>query len=542
MKGTCIGCSGKINEKQEGILQINCKMLFLCYRPGIVKRKDYILFTLKPYFVIIQLRVFQIMNGGNGMYDVIIIGGGVVGCAIAREMAKQNRKIALIERAADVCEGTSKANSGIIHAGYDATPGTLKAKLNVLGNQMMETLAKELDIPFKRNGSFVLSFEEEGRNGLQKLYDRGIQNGVQELRILSGDEVRELEPNVSKDVKEALYAPTAGIVCPFGMTYAFAENAVANGVKFYLSTEVTNIEKTDAEFRVTTTKGDFAAKYIINAAGVYADKIHNMVSDEKMEIVPRRGQYCLMDKEVGNLTKATLFQLPTKLGKGVLVTPTVHGNLLVGPNAEDLDDKEGVNTTAEGLSDILMRGERSVTSLPKNKVITSFAGLRANEGGGDFIIKEAEDVKGFIDVAGIASPGLSASPAIGVFVAELMQSIEPVSMKSEFITTRKGIPNMATATMEERKHLIEENPAYANVICRCELVTEGEILDAIRRPLGATTLDGIKRRTRAGMGRCQSGFCSPRVVEILAKELGEDLSKISKMGGKSTFITGKNKE
>lgn len=476
------------------------------------------------------------------MYDVIIIGGGVVGCAIARELSKQTRKIALLERASDVCEGTSKANSGIIHAGYDATPGTLKAKLNVQGNQMMETLAKELDIPFKKNGSFVLSFEEEGGSELQRLYDRGIQNGVKDLQILSGDEVRQLEPNVSVDVKAALYAPTAGIVCPFGMTYAFAENAAVNGVEFHLNTEVTNIEKISTGFRVMTSKGDFETKYVINVAGVYADNIHNMVSKEKLKIVPRRGQYCLMDKEVGNLTKSTLFQLPTKLGKGVLVTPTVHGNLLVGPNAEDLDDKEGINTTAEGLEDILSRGERSVSKLPGNKVITSFAGLRANEGGGDFIIKEAEDVKGFMDVAGIASPGLSASPAIGVYVAELMQKIEPAPQKQDFVATRKGIPNMATATMEERKELIKENPAYANVICRCELVTEGEILDAIRRPLGATTLDGIKRRTRAGMGRCQSGFCSPKVVEILAKELGVDAGEITKMGGKSSFITGKNKE
>ncbi len=476
------------------------------------------------------------------MYDVIIIGGGVVGCAIAREMAKQERKIALLERASDVCEGSSKANSGIIHAGYDAIPGTLKARLNVQGNQMMETLAKELDIPFKKNTSFVLSFEEEGRSELQKLYERGIQNGVKDLQILSGDEVRKLEPGVSSEVKAALYAPTAGIVCPFGMTYAFAENAAVNGVDFHLNTEVRDIKKTEEGFHILTSNGNYEAKFVINAAGVYADKIHNMISENKFSIVPRRGQYCLMDKEVGTLTRATLFQLPTKLGKGVLVTPTVHGNLLVGPNAEDLEDKEGINTTAEGLEDILIRGERSVVSLPKNKVITSFAGLRANGGNGDFIIEEAEDVKGFIDVAGIASPGLSASPAIGVYVADLMQKIAPTALKENFISTRKGIPNMATATMEEKKKLIEENSAYANVICRCELVTEGEIIEAIRRPVGATTLDGIKRRTRAGMGRCQSGFCSPKVVEVLARELGVEISEVTKMGGKSAFITGKNKE
>lgn len=475
------------------------------------------------------------------MYDVIIIGGGVVGCAIARELSKQSRKIALFERASDVCEGSSKANSGIIHAGYDAIPGTLKAKLNVQGNQMMEKLSKELDIPFKKNGSFVLSFEE-GREGLQKLYERGMENGVKNLQILSGDEVRELEPGVSNEVKAALYAPTAGIVCPFGMTYAFAENAAENGVEFYLNTKVTDIKKTEEGFRIITSKTDYEAKYVINAAGLYADEIHNMVSENKLNIVPRRGQYCLMDKEVGYITKATLFQLPTKLGKGVLVTPTVHGNILVGPNAEDIEDKEGINTTAEGMEDILKRGERSVTGLPKNKVITSFAGLRANEGSGDFIIGETEDVKGFIDVAGIASPGLSAAPAIGVYVAELMQKIAPAAEKENFISKRKAIPNMATATMEEKKKLIEENPAYANVICRCELVTEGEITDAIKRPVGATTLDGIKRRTRAGMGRCQAGFCSPKVVEILARELGADIAEVTKMGGKSVFITGDNKK
>lgn len=475
------------------------------------------------------------------MYDVIILGGGVVGCAIARELSKQQRKIALIERASDVCEGASKANSGIIHAGYDAKEGTLKAKLNVLGNKMMDSLSKDLDIPFKRNGSFVLMFEEEGRSELQKLYDRGIKNGVEDLKILSGDEIRQMEPNVSKEVKAGLYAPTAGIVCPFTMTCAFAENAAANGVDFFLNTEVSDIEKESEVFLIKTNHGIYEAKYVINATGVYADEIHNMVSAKKYRIVPRRGEYCLLDKEVGNLTKATLFQLPTKLGKGVLVTPTVHGNLLVGPNAEDLEDKEGINTTANGLSDILKRGERSVENLPKDNVITSFAGLRANMEE-DFVIEEAKDVKGFIDVAGIASPGLSASPAIGVYVAELLQEISPAKLKENFISKRKGIPNMAFLAPEEKKELIEKNPAYANVICRCEVVTEGEILDAIHRPLGATTADGVKRRVRAGMGRCQSGFCSPKVVEILARELGVSVNDVTKMGGNSAFILGEIKE
>lgn len=476
------------------------------------------------------------------MYDVIIIGGGVTGCCIARELSKQKRNILVLEKASDVCEGTSKANSGIVHAGYDAAPGSLKAQLNVWGNQMMGDLAKELDFPFKRSGSFVLMFDENDRPGLDKLYEKGKANGVQELQILTKEQILMKEPNLSENVVAALYAPTAGIVCPFGLTVAMAENAAVNGVCFHPNTEVTKIVKKDGYYEIETNKGIYETKYVINAAGVYADVLHNMVSEKKLHITARRGEYCLMDKAVGNYVSSTIFQLPGAKGKGVLVTPTVHGNLLVGPNAEDVEDKEAVNTTAEGLDDILQRGSRSVKAMPRGKVITSFAGLRAHEDGGDFIIGEVEDAKGFIDVAGIESPGLSSAPAIGVYVAALMQEINPVAEKEDFIKTRKGIPNMALLSMDERSKLIKKSPAYANVICRCELVTEGEIVEAIHRPVGATTLDGIKRRTRAGMGRCQAGFCSPKTVEILARELGVSMDEITKMGGKSSFITGHNKE
>lgn len=481
------------------------------------------------------------------MYDVIIIGAGVSGAAVARELSKDKRRIAVLERASDVCEGTSKANSGIVHAGHDAKPGTLKAKLNIRGSQMMETLSAELDFPFKQNGSLVLCFDEKDRGKLEELLQKGEKNGVRGLRIVEKEELAEMEPGISEEAVEALYAPTGGIVCPFGLTIALAENACMNGVEFHLNTEVTKIEKiemekTESGYRLTTSKGVFEAAIIINAAGVYADRIHNMVSRKKMHITPRKGEYCLLDKAVGNYISHTLFQLPTRFGKGVLVTPTVHGNLLVGPTAVDIEEKEGVNTTADGLADLWQRGSLSVKQLPAGKIITSFAGLRAHEDGGDFIIEEAPDAKGFIDVAGIESPGLTCAPAIGEYVAEMVQAIAPAEKKKDFIAGREGIPEMASADEKKRKALIKKNPAYANVICRCELVTEGEILEAIHRPLGATTLDGIKRRTRAGMGRCQSGFCSPKVVEILARELHCDIGDITKAGGESVFLTGYDKQ
>lgn len=475
-------------------------------------------------------------------YDIIIIGAGVSGSAIARELAKCRRRIAVLERALDICEGTSKANSGIVHAGYDAVPGTLKAKLNIEGNRIMEALSKELDFSFKRTGSFVITFEEAGKEKLQELYDRGVVNGVEGMRILNGDEARAMEPELSDEVKAALYAPTAGIVCPFGMNIAFAENAAVNGVDFYLDTEVTSIEKEENGYCIHAGDKEFHASVVVNAAGVYADIIHNMVCEDKIKIIPRRGEYCLFDKTAGGLVERTIFQLPSAKGKGILVTPTVHGNLLAGPTAEDISDKEGVNTTEAGLEQVLKIGAKSVKNLPVRQVITSFSGLRAHGKNGDFIIGEVDGAPGFFDVAGIASPGLTSAPAIGVYVAELINKKYPAPVNEEFISTRKGIPNMAEATIEERKELIKMNPAYANVICRCELVTEGEIVDAIRRPLGATTLDGVKRRTRAGMGRCQSGFCSPKVVKILARELGVDSNQIRKSGKGSEVLTGYNKD
>ena len=476
------------------------------------------------------------------MFDIVIIGAGVTGSAIARELSRYQYDTLVLDRNSDVCEGTSKANSGIVHAGFDSEPGSMMAKMNVRGNAMMEQLSRDLDFPFKRNGSLVLCFDAQDMDKLEKLLEKGKKNGVPGIRILSKKEIRGLEPNVTKDVAAALYAPTGGIVCPFGLTIAMAENACENGVKFRFDTEVLNIVNTDGGYLLETSKGLVESKLVINAAGVYADKFHNMVSDEKIRIIPRKGEYCLMDKKVGDYVTSTIFQLPTIYGKGVLITPTVHGNLLTGPTAVDIEDKENTQTTQEGLEDLLKRAALSVPQMPVRQIITSFTGLRAHWTGHEFIIKEVEGAPGFIDVAGIESPGLSSSPAIGEYVAQLVQGIYPMGKREDFVAVRKGIPNVAEASFEERQVLIKKNPAYANVVCRCEVVTEGEIMDAIHRPLGATTLDGIKRRTRAGMGRCQSGFCAPKTVEILARELGKDISEITKSGEGSNYLTGYNKE
>ena len=476
------------------------------------------------------------------MVDVVIIGAGVVGCSIARELSRYDLQIQVLERASDVCEGTSKANSGIVHAGFDAHPGTLKAKMNVAGNEKMEALSRELDFPFQRNGSLVLCFAEKDRDKLEKLLEQGIANGVKELRIIEKEELRQMEPDISREAVAALYAPTGGIVCPFGLTIAMAENAAVNGVEFKLETQVFSVKRKENHYLVTTSRGEVECLAVVNAAGVYADTFHNMVSGRRLHIIPRKGEYCLLDKKVGNYVHSTIFQLPTVYGKGVLVTPTVHGNLLIGPTAADIEDKEAVSTTGEGIADVQKRAALSVEKLPTKQIITSFAGLRAHEEGGDFVLGEPEDAPGFFDAAGIESPGLTCAPALGEYLAGLVAERLKAEKKENFVAARKGIPNMALASEEERKKLIAENPAFADVVCRCEMVTEGEILAAIHRPVGATTLDGVKRRTRAGMGRCQAGFCSPRTVELLARELNRDMAEITKNEKGSEFLTGYIKE
>lgn len=476
------------------------------------------------------------------MYDVVIIGAGVSGSATARELSRYKLKVCVVEKEEDVCCGTSKANSAIIHAGFDAQNGSLMAKLNVEGNEMMEALSRELDFHFKRNGSLVVCMHEEDRPQLQELYERGLQNGVKELRIIEREELVELEPHIADEAVAALYAPTGGIVCPFGMNIAMAENAATNGVEFFFDTEVTGFQKKDEYWVIETNKGKLETRYVVNAAGVYADVFHNMVSAKKIHITPRRGDYCLLDRVTEGFVQHTIFQLPSKYGKGVLITPTVHGNTLVGPTAIDIENKEGVNTTQQGIDELITKAGTTVKGLPIRQVITSFAGLRAHEDGHEFQIGELEDAKGFIDCAGIESPGLTCAPAIGKMIAKMIKELTHAEPNPDFVGTRKGILDPKTLNKEERKTLIQEKPEYGNIICRCEMITEGEIIDAIKRPLGAKTLDGVKRRTRAGMGRCQAGFCSPRTIEILARERGVSPQEVTKSGGDSKMIVGINKD
>lgn len=476
------------------------------------------------------------------MKDVIIIGGGVIGCAVARELSKFNLQVTLLERGNDVSVGTSKANSGIVHGGFDAKPNTAKAHYNVLGNAMFDKLSQELDFPFRRNGSIVLCFDQSELDGLQTLYDRGIVNGVQGMYLLYGNEaIRKLEPNVSEKACGALVVPSGGIVSPYEMTIAFAENACTNGVEFLFEQQVTAISKTDNGFEVSTQCGDkFQSQVVINCAGVYSDVINNMLCSTKYEIIPRKGDYVLMDKSCSNIASHTLFQLPTKMGKGILVSPTVHGNILVGPTATDVDDKDNVNTTPEELATAFDKALITVPTLSKRNIITQFSGLRAHLNSDDFVIGESE-ISGFFNCVGIESPGLTCAPAIAVDLAQQVADKLNAKPNPKFVATRKGIPHFATLSNEERNKLVKQNPLYGKVVCRCEVVTEGEIVDAIHRPLGAKDLDGVKRRTRAGMGRCQAGFCTPRIMEIISRELAVDLQQVTKRGGDSNVVIGRTK-
>ena len=475
-------------------------------------------------------------------YDVAVIGAGVVGSLITRELSKYNIKIALLERCNDCAMGATKANSAIVHAGFDAKPGTLKAKLNVRGVELMKKFCKELNVPLKNNGALVVAFSEEEMPHLEELLKRGEENGVPELRIVKRDELKKLEPNIGDTAVGALVAPTSSIVCPYELTIAGVENAVTNGAEFIRNCEVTGIKSENEEFVLSTTAGEITAKYVINAAGVHSGKIAKLIGDNSVEIIVRHGDYYLLDKSQGTLASHTIFQCPTKMGKGVLVSPTVDGNLIVGPSASDIDDGNDVATTAEGLEGIYSAATKSVPAVSLRNAITSFSGNRAHPTTDDFIIGSSDVNKNFINVAGIESPGLSSAPAIAEMVEGIMTELTGgMDKKENFDPIRPEPVRFRHMSTEERAKLIEKNKAYGRIVCRCETITEGEILDAIHAPAGARDVDGVKRRTRAGMGRCQGGFCGSKVVEILARELGVSMNEITKFGGESKIMYHKTK-
>ena len=476
------------------------------------------------------------------VYDVAVIGAGVSGALIARELSRYDLKIALLEKNNDVATETSKANSAIGHAGYDAKEGTLKAKLNVRGAKMMGSLCADLSVPFQNIGSLVLAFSEEEMETLHGLLERGQHNHVPKLEIISQARLHEMEPNVSKRARGALWAPTASIVCPYELTIAAVENAVENGVDFYRNCEAERIVFREELFSIGTPHDTLFARYIVNAAGVHADEVAEMIGDRTFRITPRRGEYLVLDKNMGTLVSHVIFQCPTKMGKGVLVSPTVDGNLLTGPNAVDVEDKLDASTTSKGLQDVQEYVRYSIPTMMMSDVITSFAGLRAHGDQGDFIIGPSEVNARLIHVAGIESPGLTASPATAEYVVDILreQGLQ-LAENQAFTPVRKGPVRFHQLTRTQQRELIAKDPAYGHIVCRCETVTEGEIRDAIRAPAGARDVDGVKRRTRAGMGRCQGGFCGAKVVEILSRELGIPEEEVTKFGGKSNIVYEKTK-
>ena len=472
-----------------------------------------------------------------------MVGGGVVGSAIARELSRYSLSVVLLERAPDVATGTSKANSGILHAGFDAEPGTWKARLNVRGAHLYQTAAEELGIPRRRVGSLVVASDEAEFGTLEALRQRGIENGVTGLALWRRDELLAHEPNLSHDVVGALWAPTAAIVCPFQATIGFAENAIRNGVRIITECEVTGIEVVDkATTAVVTNRGRIETRFVVNAAGVHSGEVARMAGDDSFTITPRRGEYILFDHSVGDLVHSVIFPTPTPLSKGILVSPTVHGNVFIGPNAQDIGDPEDHETTGAGFGEIISGARRLLPKLPLAAAITEFAGIRA-AAGHDFVIGPSPVVRGLVHAAGIQSPGLTSAPAIAEVIVE---SLAEVGLKLKpdpsFVPVNPVKPKFNELSAVERVKLIATEPLYGRVICRCETITEGEIVAAIRAPCGARTLDGVKRRVRTGMGRCQGGFCGPRVTEILARELGVPVTAVRKDSANSWLFLPREDE
>jgi glycerol-3-phosphate dehydrogenase len=475
------------------------------------------------------------------MLDVLILGAGVTGCAIARWLTRYDISVAVAEATSDVAMGASRANSAIVHAGYDCVPGSMMAKMNVEGNRLFTQWCDDLSVPLGRCGSLVLALSQEDMTHLEQLYAYGVANGVPDLRIITAQEAHDMQSGLSNDVVAALYAGTGGITCPYELTQACARAAAKNGATFHFNWKAVAIERVNEGLLVRNEQGDaMTARYVINAAGVYADDVARMAGDDSFTIEPRKGEYMLLDRASGANVYTVLFQTPSAMGKGVLVSPTVDGNTFAGPTAVNQTDKEDTSVSQEGLDELRRMARRTMPDLPLNKTITSFAGLRAVADTKDFILGSSDAEPRLLNAAGICSPGLTSAPAIAVHMAECLEKAGLVLREKATwvgsLPRHKAFRNMSD---EERQAAIAENPLYARIICRCETVTEAEIVDAIHASPGATTIDGVKRRTRAGMGRCQGGFCSPRVLAILARELGVSMEDITKFGGESRMLTGK---
>lgn len=482
------------------------------------------------------------------IYDVLIIGAGVTSVMTARLLATKNCSVAVCEAECDVAMGATRANSAIVHAGYDAKPDTLKAKLNVRGNKLMKELCAQLGVEIKCVGSHVVAFSEEDMKTLKELYERGIANGVPDLKIISREELLKMEPNVSDKAYGSLWAPTAAITCPYGICIAAAENAATNGVDFYFNFKVTGASNAGGIHYISNGTDTISARYVINCAGVHSDEVAEILgeNDFPINITPRRGEYIVMDKVCGKMANSTLFVCPSGRGKGILVSPTVDGNLIIGPNAYKIDDPDDKSTTDDGLQEITAGAKLLMPSVDTRNAITSFAGVRATPNIYDYYIKISDQLPNVIHAVGVESPGFASSPATAEYLVGLLQDAGLVlTNRDDYIPTRRADGNhkrFNEMTDEEKSEAVRKNPAYGKIICRCETVTEGDLVDAITSPIPAITIDMLKRRTRAGMGRCQGGFCSPRAAVLIAENTGVTLDKVTKSGGNSWLVKERNSE
>lgn len=476
--------------------------------------------------------------------DVVVIGAGAVGCAVARELSKYQVHVTVVDKRDDIGGDASKSNSAIIHTGYDAAPGTLESQLVVAANPMYDELTKDLDIPFERIGAVLPAFTGEQFEKLPAIKEKAFQNHVYDVEYLSREELLLKEPELNPEVKGGLYIPRESIIDPFILVQALAENANENGVDFMLNTEVTDIRTAEGSVTaVVTTQGEIETSYVVNAAALHCDDIAAMVGKAEYKVVARRGQFYILDKNTNCKVKNIVLPIPTKITKGKLMTPTIHGNMLVGPTAEDLDNKVDVSVTAEGLDSIYEDVRKMIPGVNIRDTITQYSGLRPNRNPEGLHVDVYDDLKGYVNLSGVRSTGLTLSVAMGKYVTEKLKEIGlNLILKDDFKKTRKGIPCFHKMTEEEQEAVIRENPLYGTIICRCETITEGEIVDAIRRPLGARTVDAVKRRVRAGMGRCQGGFCGPKVIEILARELEIPADQVEKNLKGSYMVTGRNKK